>query len=243
MGIFDCNLIKRYTALVFLHRPMGMLGKHEEIYMRVPTMFMVLTILVLMFAAMSVRSTGEQEVQRPIKMRQWNEETKVWLARSCVGEIGFGSPARPHEANEECVAIAWIYAKRVKAIRWPLKKVIRKYSAAVKARSTHARPWVLGLRGDAKRPHGWPKNLRWSVHKPLWEQKLLVLDRWANGELPDPLPEANHYGGGMDARYAEYIMKWRRVKTPDYYKNRFYDSTGGIRVGKYGRLIPSNRPL
>ncbi len=198
--------------------------------MRVPNLLMVMTLIVIALAAFVVKAdsifplTNPYNSKSPIPSRYWDEETKIWLARSCVGEIGFGFTDRPHEADEECVAIAWVYAKRVKAIRWPLQKVIRRYSAAVKPHSAHTRPWILGLNRGSQEPAAWPKNLRWSVHKPLWKQKLRVLDRWANGEIADPLPKANHYGGKMDARMAEYIRKWKRVPTPEYYLNRFYDS-------------------
>jgi len=166
--------------------------------------------------------------QKPIPEGQWTSKTKLWLARSCVGETRFGIGA-PDEAMEECMAIAWVYSKRLKQIRAQgvrkdLLWVIKRYSAAVKRHSTHTRPWILSLDYDLKRPDDWPNNLKWNLYKELWRDKLIELDKWALGEISDPVPAANHYGGSMDVRRAEYIYRWKRVPTPSYFKNNFYTS-------------------
>lgn len=153
--------------------------------------------------------------ERPISRDQWTDEAKVWLARSCVGEAGF-------TAFEECLGIAWVYAARSSRTGASLAAVIRAYSAAVKRRSTHQRPWILGLRSDGRRPEGWPSHLRWAPHRELWFKTLLLLDDWAEGKFANPVSGADHYGGSMDTP-GKY---WRRVepKSPIVFRNRFYSS-------------------
>ena len=198
--------------------------------MKVPLMFMIATILVIMLAAFTVKGTTNEKVERPVPVGQWTEKARTWAARSVIGEAGWGTSERPHEVQNEWVSIMQVYAVRYRQIRltgrnWSLTKIIRRYSAAVKRRSTHERPWILGITRECRRPKHWPKELRWkAVHKPICERAFLTLDRWVNGELETLTPEANHYGGDMDAWYAEKVRKWKRVPTPSYYGNKFYNS-------------------
>jgi len=197
--------------------------------MRVPFLFIVATFLAIALGAVTVRGKSQSDIVRPIPASQWTPKAKLWGARSCVGEAGFGTTERPEESLNECVSVMQVYAERYWMLRksgrnWSLTKVIRRYSAAVKRHSTHERTWILELRADGRRPEHWPRELRWSVHKPLWEHKWRALDRWANGEIKSLTPEANHFGGDMDAHYAEHVRKWARVPTPKYYGNKFYNS-------------------
>jgi hypothetical protein len=154
----------------------------------------------------------------PIPDSEWNEDTKVWLARSCIGEAGFG-------ADDECVGIAWTYATRYKIINGNVSFVnlIKQYSSALKAKSNTQRPWIKGLRLDSKIPKGWPSKLDWNnIHSKLWQRLLDKLDAWASGKIANPVEGADHFGGPMDAnRY-----NWKRVipSSNVVFRNRFYRS-------------------
>jgi hypothetical protein len=182
---------------------------------------------------------SKAKVSRPVPLYQMDRRTRRLAVQSIVGEAGWGSLERPHEAVNEWVSILQVYAERYRVVRkrklgWSFAKVISRYSAAVKPRSTHTRPWVLNLRLDCEVPKKWPVQLKWdSVHRPLCQQAVRTLDYWANGDLKTLTPKANHYGGSMDAYVAEQVRKWTRVPTPKYYGNRFYNSrrlTGKPRV-------------
>ena len=190
--------------------------------MRVPLFFMIAAILMMLLGAWTVR--GLSDLSRPVPAHQWNAETATWGVRSVIGEVGWGNPAKPYEAANEWVSVMGVYATRVKETGWPLEKIIRRYSAAVKNPNIHKRTWLAGIGPGCDQPKGWPVNLRWSAHKPICEQAFLVLDRWAEGRISTLTPTANHYGGMMDSYRAENILKWKRVPTPAYYKNRFYNS-------------------
>ena len=151
----------------------------------------------------------------PVPRKQWTPRARIWTARSCVGEAGW-------LALEECTAIAWVYAKRARDNYKPYLWIVRRYSAATKSHEAHRRPWLLKLRPDNRRPDGWPGNLSWRKYKPLWVAVLDHLDRWATGKIPDQLPEANHFGSGMDAKLVKH--RWKRVEAPDEFRNWFFNS-------------------
>lgn len=154
--------------------------------------------------------------ERPIPKKEWNENVKLWVARSCAGEAGF-------DAVDECIGIAWVYAtrwngsKKVKFI-----DVVRKYSAAIKHRSTHARRWILNLNLKGDKPVGWPHRLRWNNHRGMWNDILIALDEWAMGRKPNPVLGADHFGGSMDkpGKYWVRIFPSNGMK----FRNRFYRS-------------------
>lgn len=165
-----------------------------------------------------IPSLAQGEMQeRPIRARDWTQQAKVLTARSCVGEAGF-------DALDECIAIAWVYATRARETKMGYVEVVKRYSAALKSHSAHRRPWIneLNLRGD--KPDSWPQ-LRWGVHRHLWKRMLSRLDDWAKGTVPNPLPDANHYGSEGDAKRARYVRRWKKLDAPPEFKNWFFDST------------------
>jgi hypothetical protein len=150
----------------------------------------------------------------------WNQKAREWTARSVIGEASFSSYG-------EATSIAWVYAKLLREQREKGKKlsyviIVKEYSAAVKARSTHQRPWILELFiGMKAAPAGWPAKLSWKRHLKFWNRMLTVLDDWARGNRPDPTPMANEYGGVFDDPNA---LKggWEKVPTPPKFMNHFW---------------------
>ena len=152
---------------------------------------------------------------RPVPAQEWTPQTRLDLARSCAGEAGLRSGL-----TGECVAIAYVYARRFRQTRarYPELRfgdVVRAYSSALKPPT---QPWVMGLRDDAKEPAGWPQRLSWKRHAPLWSAILESVDRWAAGQELEVCPGATHYGGEMDI----VPPHWRRVDCRAPVLNRFY---------------------
>jgi hypothetical protein len=155
---------------------------------------------------------------RPIPKTEWDDSVKLWVARSCAGEAGF-------DAVDECIGIAWVYATRWKGAKNSKMKfvdVVRKYSAAIKYRSTHTRRWILNLNLKGKKPVGWPHRLKWSNHRDMWNDILSALEDWSKGGKPNPVLGADHFGGKMDkpGRYWVRIVPSNGMK----FRNRFYRS-------------------
>lgn len=137
----------------------------------------------------------------------------LWLARSCIGEAGF------YAVEGECAAIAHVYLKRAEIAGVPYYKTLRQYSGAIKRHRGHTRPWLFGLRRDNARPENWPPNLKWPAYREAWSNTLSIADAFIAGEIPDPLPRADHYGGWVD-RHRIVKGVWKRIPAP--YRNRFY---------------------
>ncbi len=155
----------------------------------------------------------------PVPSEQWGTQTKVWLARSCVGESGFFN-------TEECIAIAWVYATRAKEAGWPFIKMTKKYSAALKRHKRHRRPWIFQLNASGRKPKSWPDGVMWSRYKGPWLDILAALDEWQAGKMPNPVPGANHFGSPEDERASVKVRGWLKMDTPDDFENLFFDSSG-----------------
>lgn len=179
-------------------------------------LFLCFVIATFLFCLGATPAGSIFNLQRPIKAKQWTRAAKVWTARSCVGEAGF-------EALDECIAIAWVYATRAKESGKDYLWIVKRYSAAIKRHSLHNRPWILQLDHTLKKPDDWPE-LRWGVHKHLWKKMLTRLDSWARGFVPNPVPDANHFGSKGDAQRAAFVRRWKRLETPEGFKNWFFDS-------------------
>jgi hypothetical protein len=185
--------------------------------MRIFMATIVAALAISLGPAVLAESPPEPESRRalPLSPRAWTDRAKTWSARSCVGEAGW-------YALDECVALAWVHAKRSRTTGIPYIKMIRRYSAATKPHQRHSRPWLLRLAVSGARPSGWPQQLRWGRYREAWEVLLERLDEWARGLHPDPLPDANHYGSGMDALLVKH--RWYRVAAPSEFRNWFFDS-------------------
>jgi len=163
-------------------------------------------------------------VEHPVSDEEWNEETKLWLARSLLGEVGWLRPA-------EQSAVAWVYATRAKISRsHNFIEMVKQYSAAIRSPGKRRSPWLFELGFDRERPSSWPSGPRWEgLHDEAWIKTLELVDRWQAGEIPNYCPSANHFGGYIDRHRAE-ALRWTRVKCvlPEgskRFRNRFYDST------------------
>jgi len=160
-------------------------------------------------------TVAQTEKTTPIPKKQWTSTTKLWLARSCVGEAWFNTV-------DECIAIAWVYATRAKQQQVSLKSMVRSYSSPLKPEKNNGRTWIFYLSLNGNRPKHWPRNLSWEKHKVKWLALIAALDDWAAGNRPNPVPGANHFGGSMDVP----DIRWAKLTAPKNFKNSFYKSTG-----------------
>lgn len=160
----------------------------------------------------------------PVPEDEWNEETRIWLARSLIGEVGWERPA-------EQTAVAWVYANRARKLeRYTFLQMVRKYSAAVRLPGKRRQPWVFELQLNKQKPKYWPGFIKWKGHHDqYWLNTLSLIDRWQAGEIPNYCPTANHFGSYHDSLRAE-ALRWTRIEciVPEggkRFRNRFYDST------------------
>lgn len=129
------------------------------------------------------------------------DRAAVWNARVCVGEVGWRAPL------EACSAMVWVHAKRAKATGVTLATMARRYSRAVRRPPRH-RTWVGQLDVTPTPPVAWPPHLdgAWPRYRARFADVLSHVRAILRGEVPDPCPDAMHYGGPMDStpsRHAE----------------------------------------
>lgn len=141
--------------------------------------------------------------------------TAVWLARSCVGEAGWGSVD-----TGECASMMHLYARRGRLNGRGLLWTALKYSAAIKPGVHHRNRWVRHLQGQHEPKH-WPARLDWNRYVQRWEKFYWLAHSFMEGEVSDPTPNTMHYGCVFDAHRAR--PSWRRVKTPPGYRNMWWD--------------------
>jgi hypothetical protein len=124
----------------------------------------------------------------------WSEGTQTLLAAAVVGESGW-QRVTDHDA------LPWLLYNRWRDAGGSFEEMILQYCKAL----TGKRPWLLELNSQGVRPPLWPANASWARHRDKW---LAIHDRigaWARGEVPNPCPNAVHFGGGMDPRQGRMI--------------------------------------
>jgi hypothetical protein len=130
----------------------------------------------------------------PIPAHTWTPQARIWLARALVGESGWDN-------RLDQAAVAWVLAKRWERYRPDLfhfEGMVKAYACPVKWGAP--RPWVRQLPADGwTRPRQWKNSMGpWGAVVLRWQGVLEFVDHWAAGEVPDPIPEANHYGSPTD---------------------------------------------
>lgn len=172
----------------------------------------LMTAVVALVLAVAVRASAQ------VPEDQWNDDTKLWLARSVLGEVGWRRPA-------EWSAVAFVYATRAEQTkRYDFIGMVKRYSAAIRGGGKTRSPWLFELGFDKTRPPSWPEGPQWQgLHDDAWLEVLAWADEWQAGQHENPCPGANHFGGYVDAHRAENA-RWRRVKCTAKTRNRFYTS-------------------
>ena len=152
-------------------------------------------------------------------------DVAVWLARSCVGE---SNNWKSYQTGE-CAAILHIYKKLSNRGRYSVFEVAKKYSAAIKRHKDHPNPWVFTLGRLGTKPKKWPHGAKWAPRRVDWLATLVLAESFLEGNVPDPLPLADHYGGECD--HARAIRAgWWKLDTP--FKNNFYSIINPKRKGE-----------
>lgn len=143
-----------------------------------------------------------------------DDDVELWLARSCVGEAGWGA-----HSSGECAALLHIYLKRSHKGGLTLLEACRMYSGATKQRPNHPRKWLFHLDRSDNEPEGWPSHLRWERYSDDWLRTVDLVGDFLRGQIADPLPHADHYGSKYDHIRAVRAGWWELVTD---FRNRFY---------------------
>lgn len=152
----------------------------------------------------------------PIPAAEWTDGARLALARSCVGEAGWGAAE-----SGECAALAYLYARRWRQARrrYPamtFERLIVAYSAPLSDPTPSRRAiWVRAM----------PGSLRGSLgrFRGAWARTLAMVDKWAAGGVQrDPCPGSMHFGGDMDRPPPGWLIAECRPAKGRRIRNRFY---------------------
>ncbi|MEO0325945.1 MAG: hypothetical protein AAF447_23545 [Myxococcota bacterium] len=145
--------------------------------MRLPTRF-ALFLAACAFAAATTRPDVAHAGRFvPLQLLQ---------ARSCYAEVTTHLDA--------CAAIVHVHKKRAELRHMAERTMVRLYSQPMR-RATGPRRWVHLLRPEGRAPRGWPRRYSWPRTQARFRAVYEHVGRVMRGEVPDPCPEALHYGG------------------------------------------------
>ena len=186
---------------------------------------------VVVAAASTEHDEHHQEVSVPVPEEEWSDETKLELAQCWVGETDWG------RATEKAI-IAHILAKRWRrATGQPLVDpvvigegaprphprvsfayMLHRYCAVLHVRHpTDRQQWVRNLPwGELEQDPGFPSTVNWKNYVVPWRHVRELVDRFAAGDIPDPMPRAMHWGSPQDSictrRDAEGVCVFFRAR-------------------------------
>ena len=145
---------------------------------------MRLPIRIALFAAVAVLAAA---VPRP-DVAQAGRFVPLQLlqARSCYAEVTTHLDA--------CAAIVHVHKKRAVLRQMAERTMVRLYSQPMR-RATGPRRWVHLLRPEGRAPRGWPRRYSWPRTQERFRAVYDHVGRVLRGEVPDPCPDALHYGG------------------------------------------------
>jgi len=139
-------------------------------------------------------------------------------ARVSVGEAGWDP------ATGDAAAITNVLRRRAERRGVSISRMARLYSTGHFDGARSRRRWIAGLTLAASRPSGWPAQLAWrGDYRARWLAMVEHVRSVLRGEVPDPCPGADHWGGPMDDWRAERAG-WARVECRSPTRNRFWRS-------------------
>lgn len=133
----------------------------------------------------------------PLEAVSRAERTARVAAASCLGEVGYRERDGYMPRLDECRAVLDVY-RYAYDTRWrprggSLEHGIRRFSAAIRPRASHPRPWLLDLARTGETP------VLNADGREAFDRFLDLTRRWVAGEdTGTPCPGATDYGGPMD---------------------------------------------
>lgn len=175
----------------------------------------VIAVMLVAGAAAQQHATDRraQVLVPPVPAEQLTPETRYDLARCLVAEADFGRLT-------EYSAISHVLARRWQGAveRNPAATfggVVRRYCAALRTRDPSPRQrWVLNMPdGQMTEDPGFPSTVNWRNYASKWDETRDFVDDWGRGEMRNPLPLAEHFGGSMDHPPLGAVMLPRHVRS------------------------------
>lgn len=174
----------------------------------------MVSMLVAAFVFMLAETASAQR-ELPIPAEEWTAEARYNLARCLVGEAGWEAP--DHSAIPWALARSWAARKRA-GHELTFATQVHRYCAVLRVPNpTPRQRWVLALpetgpMTEENEPDAFPDNIAWSSYSERWDAVRAFVDRWAAGEVEDPCPRADHWGGTMDSIGSNAVIVCQRER-------------------------------
>jgi hypothetical protein len=155
--------------------------------------------LVLMGGVLAL-SPDVQAQDEPAEVQiTWDDSTRLALAQCLVGEAGWRN-------RTEHAIIAHLLERRWRQVMgrhptWTYERMIRRYCSVHRVREPSARHrWVRALPwGEMTVDPGLGTATDWRNYIAAWDFVRETVAMFEAGTLPDPMPDAEHWGGHMDS--------------------------------------------
>lgn len=140
--------------------------------------------------------------ERPIPEEEWTPEARYNLVRCLVGEAGWSAP--DHAAIPWALARSW-QARVRGGFELTFAVQVERYCSVLRvSEPTERQLWVRALpetgpMTEENEPDAFPDTVEWSGYSERLDRIRAFVDRWALGEVRDPCPRADHWGGVMDS--------------------------------------------
>lgn len=165
--------------------------------------------------------------------RNISDEDRIWLARVLVAELDWST-------GDDAAAIAHLLARRARLRGTTLAQTIRSYSTPFRSRlpRTERSRWLRALPWG-ELPVGFTfgnDGVNFERMQSAWARTRRLVERFASGEVADPCPSADHFGGPMDhtgAVRAGYRRVCTQIRGSFFYEVMprrpvFVPSSGGV---------------
>lgn len=153
------------------------------------TKFLAIVSILLSISSSAAAPVRADRMQ-PVPETQMDERTKLTLAQALVGEADWHAP--------DHVAISWVLAKRWQWIeekspgKMTFEEYVRAYASPLKVKNARTE-WIQALPWETLPPEG-----KLGPFVKHWDRVRELVEHWADGNIPDPCPQAVHWGGEMD---------------------------------------------
>ncbi len=190
---------------------------------------------------------------------EWSDSARLALGQCFVAEAGWRNRTE-HSAIGHVLVRNWQrYVRTHPGTRATFEARIRRYCAVHRTRSPNPRhrwvrelPWGSMTEDPGMAEDPGSRSADWRNYVSAWDYVRETVALFEAGELEDPLPQARHWGGGMDSVPVGGILLTRVVRDIEtgeevQLHNYFYDIDFAVvrRVREYRRRMEegSDQPV
>lgn len=169
-------------------------------------------------------TASSHAMAQPVPQEQWSDSTRLALAVCLVAEVGWNMQTE-HAAISHVLAKRWRIAKASNPDA-TFEGMVRRYCSVHRVGDPQ-RLWLRQLKWEPlSEDPGFGDGVNWENYIRNWDRVRGTVDLFEKAALPDPLPQALHWGGVMDGSPRNSVLLARAAQLPGKEKvglrNLFY---------------------